>query len=285
MTLAAECIAFTRSALRASTINALDAALKRATRRLGFDHFAVIDHQNILKAGSDAVFLHNYPPAWAATLYVRGYMADDPIAEVCRRQSAPFLWSDISSLIAMSSRQREIMREARHAGLAQGCTAPIHVEGEPVGSCSFVTAGALPAQALDAVTSIGRCAFDEARRIVRRGLPAKKRQRLTPREHECLALIGRGASDLEVSQALAIPEAAVAGHIEEARRKYGVANRMELVVRALYRGELKFDELVAVEEEPAGLSLVRQVRSAAEEPVPMARLAALFFGTTSSELN
>ncbi len=144
---------------------------------------------------------------------------------------------------------------------SMACTAPIHVEGEPVGSCSFVAAGAMPPLALEAVTSIGRCAFDEARRIVRRGAPAKKRLRLTPREHECLVLIGRGASDLEASRSLAIAEAAVTGHIEEARRKYGVATRMELVVRALYRGELKFDELVAVEEEPAGLSLVRQVRS------------------------
>ncbi len=59
MSLAQDCLQFTRAALRAGTINALDAALKRATRRLGFDHFAVIDHQNILKAGSDAVFLHN----------------------------------------------------------------------------------------------------------------------------------------------------------------------------------------------------------------------------------
>ncbi len=280
MNLAEDIRLFVQAANGARTVNALGGLTERAIRKLGFDHFALIHHVDIYRGGGETVFLHNFPEGWAATVHVRSYLPDDPVLEVCRRQSAPFLWSEIPSLIALSPRQREILRAARRAGLVHGYSVPIHAEGEPVGSCSFTSQGEPAAAALAAVMSIGIFAFDAARKLLRRGrAPAANRPRLTRRERDCILLAGRGSSDLEISQILGIVEAQVSRHIEDARRKYGAATAMELVVRALYRAELTFADLIDVEDELSGTPLTRRGGAALDEPVPMARLGALFFGT------
>jgi LuxR family quorum-sensing system transcriptional regulator CciR len=282
---------FAAAADKAPTVNALETALAAAVREIGFDHYALVHYVNIYRAGSRTVFLHNYPPEWTATVHVRKYLLDDPIAEVCRRQSAPFLWSDIPALIELSPQQREILRDARRLGLVNGCTLPFHLTGEPVGSCSFAAAGDLPADALTAVTTIGRHAFNIAHGLVNRdpgalavALQPKTRIRLTKRQRDCVLLAGRGLSDLEASQILGLGEPVVTHLIEEARRTLGAATRMELVVRALYRSDVTFDELIDVESELAGMAVAHRREAAVEEPVPMARLGALFFGT-NPELN
>jgi len=278
---------FIAAAKSAANINALQALVEATIKKLGFDYFALIHHASLYATGSGMVFLHNYPEAWAATIFVRDYLLDDPLAELCRRQNAPFLWSDMPVLIDMSQRQREIMREARKNGLANGYTVPIHMTGEPVGSCSFSVRGELPMASLPAAVSVGINAFEFARRLVRRGAApplAVTRRRLTPRERDCLVLVARGASDREASQVLGIPEAHVTRHIEQARKKLDAASRLDLVARALYRSELRFDELVEVENEPSGIALARRNRVVAEEPLPMLRLGALFFGD-NPELN
>jgi DNA-binding CsgD family transcriptional regulator len=281
MNLAEDIRLFVKAANAARTINALAGLTARAVARLGFEHFALLHHVDIYRGGGDTVFLHNFPDEWAATVHVHSYLPDDPVLEICKRQSAPFLWSDIPSLIDLSPRQREILRQARHAGLAHGYSVPIHAAGEPVGSCSFTSRAEPNAAAQAAVMSIGIFAFDAARKLLSRGrrAPAAGRPRLTPRERDCILHAGRGLNDAQTSELLGIPEAAVSRHIEDARRKYGAATAMELIVRALYRAELTFADLIDVEDELSGKPLTRRGEASLDEPAPMSRLGALFFGT------
>ena len=282
MTPADDIARFAKAAAAARTVNALGALTGRAIRKLGFEHFALLHHVDIYRGGGGTVFLHNFPESWAATVHVHGYLPDDPVLEICKRQSAPFLWSEIPTLVDLSPRQREILRAARRAGLGHGYSVPVHEEGEPVGTCSFTSQSQPSAAAQDDVLGIGLAAFAAARKLLSRGhrTPAAAvRPRLTPRERDCILHAGRGLSEAEISQAVGIAQGAVSRHIEDARRKYGAATVMELIVRALYRAELTFADLIDVEDELSGKPLTRRGEAALDEPAPMSRLGALFFGT------
>lgn len=69
-----------------------------------------------------------------------------------------------------------------------------------------------------------------ARRIMehfRRTGPVAEEERLTGREREVLALIGRGLRNAEVAQTLGLAESTVAGYIKDIYRKLGISSRAE----------------------------------------------------------
>lgn len=61
---------------------------------------------------------------------------------------------------------------------------------------------------------------------------------LTARERDCLAHMADGQRDHEIASLLGITEATVRFHIDNARRKLGVANRAQAVARLAIRGKL-----------------------------------------------
>lgn len=284
MNLAEEVRRFVEAANNAKTINALQRLMERTIRKLGIDYFALAHHVMIYNAPSNTVFVHNYPEPWAATIHVREYMRDDPVTEISSRQTAPYRWSDMPKLVQLSRRQREILRESKRAGLVDGFSVPVHMPDEPVGSCSFAATRPIPNEVLPVITAIGLVAFEAARRLVRlRPVAiAAARGRMSARERECVLLAARGATDAEISRMLGLAESTVTRHIEDARHRCGCGTRMELVARALYRQELKFEDLIEAENELAGRPLTRRATASDDEPAPMSRLGALFFGTNPS---
>jgi LuxR family quorum sensing-dependent transcriptional regulator len=61
---------------------------------------------------------------------------------------------------------------------------------------------------------------------------------LSAREREVLYWIGEGKSDWEIARIMSLAPKTVNGHAERAKRKFGVANRMQLVRVALRLGLL-----------------------------------------------
>jgi LuxR family quorum-sensing system transcriptional regulator CciR len=90
--------------------------------------------------------------------------------------------------------------------------------------------------------------FEAARRIARDGLekvsPSSNVRSLTQRQLDCVVLVGRGKSDWDISRLLGISDQTVHQHVEEAKRRYGVASRTQLVVRALYNSQLTFSDII-----------------------------------------
>lgn len=92
-------------------------------------------------------------------------------------------------------------------------------------------------------------AFDAARRIARLnhggGLAtAPRTPDLSQRQFDCLVLVARGKSDWDIAQILGISHQTVHQHVEEAKRRYGVASRTQLVVQALYSSQLAFADII-----------------------------------------
>ncbi len=220
---------------------ALRALLCDAGAALGF-------HHALLQEADGAVLLSDLPPDWPQA--ERGADAALAAAAQC---FAPFLWSDICRLIACTQAQREFLARAAACGVGAAVTAPVHrARGADeagsysafAGACSFLmkTDAPLPLASLAAAHYVGALAFDAAEALTR-AAPVLTGPQLTPRQRDCVALVAQGKSDWEVGQLLGISESTVHKHIEDAKRRFGVSTRIQLVVRSLADAKLSFSEV------------------------------------------
>ena len=70
------------------------------------------------------------------------------------------------------------------------------------------------------------------------------RPKLTRRQYDCVVQAARGKSDWDAGHVLGISHQTVHKHLEEAKRRYGVATRAQLIVRALFSGHLTFGDVL-----------------------------------------
>ena len=244
---------FVKTARSQTRMDGLADLLSDAAGEMGFDYVALVHHVHVTTpaAAAQAVQVVRYPEAWHAVVAASGYFTDDPVLAACQRSAAAFLWSELPKILTITPRQTEILAAARTCGLAEGFTVPVNVPGEFMGSCSFGLAPGhgVPRRALPAAQYIGCFAFEAARRIQRREQHGGGRDReppplLTQRQFDCVVLVAQGRSDWHIGQLLGISSDTVHQHIEAAKKRYGVASRTQLVVRALYESQLTFADIL-----------------------------------------
>lgn len=239
---------FVRGAQDVTSIGELDRLLEATVKSFGFQFYALGHHVNVVS--KDQVQIGNYPETWSQSVHTRETITEDPVLRACQNSAVGFKWSDVGSLIELTSRHREILANARKVGMGEGYTVPVHIPGECLGSCSFAYRVGQPVneEILPTVHCVGGFAFEAARRLVRQSAP---RQRLTmpaetlsARQLDCVVLVARGKSDWEAAQILGLSQDTVHQHVETAKRKYGVATRTQLVIRALFDNQLGFEDVI-----------------------------------------
>jgi LuxR family quorum-sensing system transcriptional regulator CciR len=242
--------AFANAAQSASTVAELEGEIASASAKLGFDHFAIVNHIDFGKLTPNTIRLSNYPERFIAGIR-EGQFGRDPVLRASERTNAGFLWSDIEKLITLTDRDRVYMRLASELGLAEGFTVPYHIPGETLGSCHFAVGkpGTLPLGHLAAAQSLGAFGFEAARRLLRNrddhaNLLAK-RVPLTQRQRDCVIEVARGKSDTVIAQLLGLRPRTVNEYIESAKRRYLVSTRQQLIVRALFQSDICFSEVLA----------------------------------------
>jgi LuxR family quorum-sensing system transcriptional regulator CciR len=237
---------FVHASKRTSDMAELGDLLSAAVESFGFDHVALVHHvdlSNVVSAAKSVQFI-NYPDAWRALIRTHAYFRDDPVLAAVQRSAAAFLWSDVPKIIPLSARQADIMAAASACGLGEGFTVPINVPGEFLGSCSFAMRHGRPLRhdLLPAAQYVGCFAFEAARRIgaahAAKNEPSKPK--LTSRQYDCVVLVAQGKSDWHIAQLLGISPETVHQHVETAKRRYQVASRTQLVVRALFDSQITF---------------------------------------------
>ena len=238
---------FVRAVRTAPSLTDIGLVLRDATRSFEFDHFALAQRINA-PSRIGPVRLTDFPDAWAESLVPSGRIADDPVLLACERSVVPFAWSSLESIVPMTARHKAYMSNARDAGLVDGYTVPIHVPGQASGLVSFVMAHGrpLPSQSLPAAQYLACFAFEAARRVklAAQGEEPPETPKLTQRQLDCLVLAARGKSNWVVGQLLGLSDGTVHKYLEAAKSRYGVATRTELVVRALYDGQLAFADVM-----------------------------------------
>jgi DNA-binding CsgD family transcriptional regulator len=240
---------FSRAARGATGMAQLHAPLCEAVQALGFHHF-------VLQGAAGQIWLADLPPNWT---HMAAPSADAVLA-AASQSYAPFLWSDIPRLVPLTGGQRDYLDAAHAAGTGAAVTAPVHRArgGSEAGSysvfagcCSFLmTNGAcLPLGSLAAAHYIGALAFDAAETLRQEHLPqtgpaAPRGPQLTPRQRGCLVLVAQGKSDGQIGRLLGISESTVHKHVEDAKRRFGVSTRIQLVVRSLADARLSFADVM-----------------------------------------
>lgn len=224
-------------------------AVQTSCRELGFDFFAIIHHIRFGRPSTDKVRLTNYPLEWIAKLRESENL-QEPVLKAAERTSSGFLWSRLEDHVPVGERERRYLKRAVRFGLAEGFTVPNHIPGETPGSCHFAVRRRddLPQRNLPAAQALGCFAFETARRLIRKTrqpcdeyLPMPP---LTDRQRECVLFAARGKSDTVIAQILNIRPRTVNEHMEAAKRRYLVATRAQLIVRALLRSEICFSDVL-----------------------------------------
>lgn len=233
---------FLRRARMAEDRDQLRQDFGKAAQALGFDHFA-------LQGEGARLLLADLPANWI----FRPDPARDIIFAAAAHSLSPFLWSDIPRLIALNPADARTVENA-----PPGFAVPIHAGPFSVGlasppglaeargfagCCSFLVrkGGALPVESFAAAHYIATLAHDGIRRVDR---VQPTRPRLTPRQRDCMVLAAQGKSDWEIGKLLGISESTVHKHIEDAKRRFGVSTRIQLIVRGLAEARLSFTDIL-----------------------------------------
>jgi LuxR family quorum-sensing system transcriptional regulator CciR len=238
---------FVTAAARVGSMTDLRGLIEAAVRQLGFDYFAIVHHVCFGRPAGEHVRLTNYPLEWVG--YVRELpKLTDPVVRAAERMSSGFKWDQLDSLLNMTAAEADYMRQAARHGICQGYTVPNHVPGETFGSCSFAVRDSrpFPEASVSAAQALGSFAFEAARKLVKQrpGEIYLQPAPLSDRQRECLLFVARGKSDSVIADLLAIRPKTVNEHIEAAKRRYSVATRSQLLVRALFRSEICFSEVI-----------------------------------------
>jgi LuxR family transcriptional regulator, quorum-sensing system regulator CciR len=238
---------FVNAASRIDAMADLRSLIDGATRELGFDYYAIVHHVCFGRPSRNNVRLSNYPMEWLALMREEGRPAD-PVLKAAERTSSGFKWAELGSLLTLSEAQREHLRLAAAFEIVQGYTVPNHIPGETFGSCNFAVRGnrSFPDANISAAQALGSFAFEAARRLIKQrpGEIYLQPAPLSDRQRECLLFVARGKSDSVIADLLAIRPRTVNEHIEAAKRRYSVATRSQLLVRALFRSEICFSEVI-----------------------------------------
>jgi len=239
---------FVDHAKRAATLDEVGDLMHEITGELGFEYFALLHALRQNAAPSETVQLTSYPETWIGLVQERAYWVDDPVFAACELADAGFAWSDIPGLVNLNERQRDVLRLASMQGLRHGFTVPIPKGGTIVALCSFATGRDADVDGVStaAAQAVGWFAFEAVRRIAIAASPPPRNPSpaLTPRQLDCVVLYARGKSDAVIGQLLGISHKTANEHIENAKRRYDVATRQQLLARALWHGQLSFADIL-----------------------------------------
>jgi LuxR family transcriptional regulator, quorum-sensing system regulator BjaR1 len=223
-----------------NTIEGSQAALPLFTDyadRLGFSNAICL---SIPETGEDlrsSFLLNTYPSDWVRHYSEKDYLSVDPVVHELFVDYHPFKWSEIAARRELTPLERQVMDEGAEMGLREGFTVPIYQAGGYTGLVSL--AGREPM-----ITEESRGAITLASIYLHNKLTTLRRREvqnhyeLTERELECLRWAAVGKSDWETGHILKISSKTVNYHIENAKRKFGVATRVQAIVCALRLGRL-----------------------------------------------
>jgi LuxR family quorum-sensing system transcriptional regulator CciR len=220
----------------------LEALTQDAAHDVGFDWVAALHSPSLIRRSDRLVRWDNYPMGWDRRLIGRGQKIVDPILSRVRRRTSGALWSDILSGARLTDIEQAILNDATRFGIRQGFTVPANVPGEPEASISFATRSmrTIGRERQLIADSIGRIAFDAARRIMGFTAMSDLSPHIADRVRECIFWIAHGKTDQDIADILHIGLETVRTYVKSAFRTLGVITRAQLVHEALRLGLIDF---------------------------------------------
>lgn len=227
-----------------SDLTTLQQALAGMTRAIGFDVFVLGQFPRIGHEKSD-FRITSYPQEWINEAYSRFRYQADPVLDALLDADTPFLWEDLPAYARPTPAQDEYIAVATQFGFLRGYTVPIRTPGEPIGVVSFATKGNGPVQhnMLPFAQQVAVASFKRAHGIVAQDRGAMRRGfDLSNFEVVCLKAAAQGRSEFIVARLTGAEVVEVRRALRSVQTKFGVRNRVSMVVKALQFGFLTFNE-------------------------------------------
>ena len=232
----------------AASVDELAAIFRASIAGLGFRYFDCCSHVDPLRPPRLAVVIHNYPAAWMLSYSTRQLYYVDPVFRYAEKTLLPFFWDSNDFRATLSRQQREILAEASEYGIVHGHTIPIHLpnsRGDFHASCSVVPDSlAIELPGYQTVQLMAYYMYQSASRDADSRQAAVTTSDLSIRERQCLEFVAQGKSDWVVGKLLGISERTVHNHIERAKRRLGVATRVQAIVYALASKQISFGDVI-----------------------------------------
>jgi LuxR family transcriptional regulator, quorum-sensing system regulator BjaR1 len=210
-------------------------AFANALAGLGVTNFALLEFSPDPNAFGDSVIDERMPTEWKQRYFTQRYVERDPVITEVMTNVEPFLWSEALEKAGADKSQQRIFHEASEFRLNEGMCIPIY---GPRRYMAWVTlAGAQLDQAPGSRAALHVMALYTHNRLVKlQRATTPSAPDLTQRETECLRWVAKGKSDWEIGEILSISERTAHWYIENAKRKLGVATRLQAVISAVTAG-------------------------------------------------
>lgn len=240
----AETLEFLEALMAISDLETLQHRLGEITRAIGFDVYVLGQLPQIGHAQT-YFRITSYPQAWINEAYPRFRYKADPVLDALLDADVPFLWEDLPAYRNPTPAQAEYIAVSTEYGFLRGYAVPIRTPGEPIGIVSFATKanGPVPRAMLPFAQQIAAASFKRAKSIV-----ARERGRirasyaLTDLELLCLKAAAQGRTDFIIARLMGRELPDVRAALRSVQVKFGVRNRVSMVVKALQFGFLTFNE-------------------------------------------
>jgi LuxR family quorum sensing-dependent transcriptional regulator len=223
-----------------TTIEQTWASFLSFVHRYGFTNGGIAEMPGPLQRIEDTTMCLSWPDGWRERYFTQNYVAEDPAQLHLARTRYPYTWNEMLLCPYYTPRQRQIVHEASEFALSVGFIVPIHQVGS---GPALVTIAGANVELSDSDTLALHLAAMYAHAHVRDLSPSigeDKNFLLGPRERECLQWVADGKTDWEISEILSISEKTANTYIERVKHKFGVATRVQAVVKGLRTGQIKY---------------------------------------------
>lgn len=187
-----------------------------------------------------ASIVSTMPARWSGA-YEDEFLGADPVLAKATATRMPFTWRELEAAAPGTETERRFFRHARHCGLIDCLTIPVHVErGIAALTMAPGPGGAAQMRTHERLLFLAAYHFHQRirRPVVEVTLAVSPRRRslLSPRETQILERAACGRSSDQIARDLAIAPKSVEFHLEGAKRKLQVANRTHAVAKAIMLG-------------------------------------------------
>jgi DNA-binding CsgD family transcriptional regulator len=203
---------------------------------LGFDGFSYLLLGNPWSEPRLLLHWSTAGTAWTARYAARRYQLVDPRICLTLRRAVPVVWSATPD--ACEPRMEAFLDDALHHGIRSGVALSLYDAslGRAVLAWDSSDAGnAVPPvrHRLASLTLLAGFIHEAFAAQLRANARPPQAQKLTDRERECVALVARGMTSVDVGAKLGITTRTANFHIANVMAKLGAVSRAEAVARAM----------------------------------------------------
>lgn len=211
------------------------AAMKAIASGYGFSYMLVLKGaDDIAERVSSRVLFNDMPEGFAEAFDSAGFSRDNPLVARALTEARPYTAAELWAMPLTVRQRRALAQINLSLDVLDGLMIPIRSER---GLDGVVLLGGKAPELTPIVRStlhvLAHCAYAQAESL--RANPLKRGGLLSPREIECLRLAAAGKTDNEIGKILTISPRTTRFHIENAKKKLGVATRVQAVAEAMRR--------------------------------------------------